>query len=116
MKITNLSEFQSTDREQCGLLIQNGEFITVMEVHNYHQSPESYLIKMSDVELVIMGLAVGEKLIGFFHTHLPNHDPRPSDDDFDGATLFPDMQNVVYHPATGSLIWYGDLAEVLIEA
>lgn len=110
--ISNLSDFQVIDREQCGVLIETQKEIRVVELENYHPSPESYAIRILDVENAKRNLMFGEAFIGFFHTHLKHHDPQPSDEDFDGAHKFPDMQNCVYQPATGSLIWYGNLTEV----
>lgn len=107
-----LSPFQATDREQCGILIDSPKGIRIVKVENLSTCPESYLIQTLDVSLVEECLSLGEEILGFFHTHLPHHNPGPSDDDFDGAALLPDMQNCVYHPATGSLIWYGSLTEV----
>lgn len=108
-----LSSFQAADREQCGVLIEGKNGIYIVEVQNTEECPESYAMYLSDVELVADNLRRGEKVIGFFHTHLPNHPAFPSDSDYDGAELFPKMQNCVYKPATGELNWYGSsLAEV----
>ena len=108
---SELSSYQSTDREQCGILIETKTGIRIAKIKNSDMCPESYAIKMSDVVKLRNKLPVGEKILGFFHTHLPYHDPRPSDRDFDGAALLPDMQNAVYQPSSGSLIWYGGLTE-----
>lgn len=108
-----LSSFQATDREQCGILIESPKGIRIAEVENVHPSPESYAVRMSDVETTKGRLKKHEKVIGFFHTHLSHHRSDPSDDDFDGALLLaPGMQNCVYQPATGSLIWYASMTEV----
>lgn len=109
-----LSKFQTTDREQCGILIETPKGIRIVEVPNADRRPESYAIRISDMEAVRNSLPRSEIVIGFFHTHLSHHDPRPSDRDFGGAKRFPTMYNCVYQPASGSLIWYGDLAEVEI--
>lgn len=106
---SELSKFQATDREQCGILIETKTGIRIAQIKNSDMSPESYAIKMSDLKKLKNKLPVGEFFIGFFHTHLPQHDPRPSDRDFDGATLFPDAINAVYQPSSGSLVWYGGL-------
>jgi proteasome lid subunit RPN8/RPN11 len=108
----DLSEFGATDREECGILIgavRNGERVVtrVVKVHNYAKDPfNDYAVAMLDVEKVAAELEPGEHIVGFLHTHLDRHGPRPTKSDFEGAKIFPNYLNVVYKPSTGELVWY----------
>jgi proteasome lid subunit RPN8/RPN11 len=103
-----LSKFVVTDREQCGILVEEitGD-IKIVEVPNSADRGSDYAILMSDFKRVIDDLAMGESVVGFFHTHLQNHDKEPTDADFEGADLFPQYNNCIYKPDTKEIIWYG---------
>lgn len=109
-----LQKFQAADREQCGVLIETSKGIRIVEVFNAHGCPESYAIRLADYNTVESCLPKGEKIHGFFHTHLAHHNAKPSDDDLNGAALNPKLANCVYQPSTGIVTWYGNLAEVEI--
>lgn len=108
-----LEKFRATDREECGVVVENDGLLYVLRVPNRAEHNEDYVILKSDVDKVKAVLAPDEKIIGFFHTHLPHHPCDPSDRDFDGAQLNPEMQNVIYKPDTDEICWYGGLTEVL---
>lgn len=111
---SELAQFQATDREQCGVMLESEDgTIRVVEIPNRaDDNVEGYAIQVSDVLEVLKDLAAGEVILGFLHTHLPHHPPTPSDDDFEGAEICPEFLNCVYQPSSGSLIWYGALTEV----
>ena len=108
----DLSAFGATDREECGILIgafRKGKRVVtrVVKVTNYASDPTSdYAIAMLDVEKAAAELGPGEHIVGFLHTHLERHGPRPTKTDFDGAKIFPNYLNVVYKPSTGEMVWY----------
>jgi hypothetical protein len=62
---------------------------------------------MADVQQVEGVLAENERVVGFMHTHLSHHDCEPTDTDFAGAALFPEMENLIYQPSTKQFVWYG---------
>ena len=106
-----LEKFQVTDREECGLVIcrtdELADFLYVLKIPNRAIRPEDYAIFAEDVERVRSVLSDDESIIGFMHTHLAHHDCEPSDRDFEGAALFPEMENLIYQPSTGKWVWYG---------
>lgn len=113
-----LEKFQVTDREECGVIVRREEpddipITYVLKVPNRASEPNDYEIWLHDVQRVEAVLSEHERVIGFMHTHLKNHKCEPSDRDFEGAALFPNMENLIYHPATKKFVWYGP--EVLIE-
>ena len=47
------------------------------------------------------------KIVGFLHTHPePDDDPEPSQYDYENGPNRGDIPSVVYHPPSGSLVWY----------
>ena len=106
-----LSDFLGTDREQCGIIvasIETGTITRVVEVTNYAENPrDNYSITKKDLEAVEGSLRKGEYVLGFLHTHLEHQSSEPSDNDFLGANIYPELLNCVYKPSTGELIWYG---------
>jgi proteasome lid subunit RPN8/RPN11 len=105
---SGLEKFRSTTREECGLIVQNDEgHLYILKIENHATDPNDYVIHMSDVQRIEKLLSDDEKIIGFFHTHLPHHDCEPTDSDFEGAEIFPDMQNLIYKPSTKEVCWYG---------
>jgi len=108
-----LEKFQVTSREECGLIIRNeDDMIYVVKIPNRAKSPDDYQIRIGDVQKVQEVLSDGEEVVGFLHTHLEHHDLEPSDTDFAGAEINPDMENLVYKPSTGEFVWYGAITEV----
>ena len=108
----DLTTFRATNREQCGVVVAKGnQIVRVERVRNVAASNDDYAITMEDLHRVEASLTDAERVLGFFHTHLAHHDPGPSDRDFEGSEIFPEFTNFVYHPATGSLSWYGFLTE-----
>lgn len=114
-----LEKFQVTDREECGVIIRREEpgetpILYVLKVPNHAENSGDYEIWLHDVKRVEAVLAEFEKVVGFMHTHLRDHKCEPSDTDFEGAALFPNMENMIYHPASRKFVWYGP--EVAIES
>jgi proteasome lid subunit RPN8/RPN11 len=102
-----LEKFQATDREECGVII-NGPFgMYVQKLPNMSENDDGYAILKDDVNKILAVLSDGEGIVGFIHTHLPQHDCSPSDDDLDGAKLNPNGMNLIYKPDTGETCWYG---------
>jgi proteasome lid subunit RPN8/RPN11 len=112
-----LAKFQVTDREECGLVVkreaEDETMFYVVRIPNHAAAADRYEIWQEDVDRVKAVLSEDESVYGFMHTHLPNHDCEPSDHDFEGAGLFPEMENLIYQPYTGHFVWYGP--EVLAE-
>jgi proteasome lid subunit RPN8/RPN11 len=107
-----LSKFLVTDREECGLIIQRDEpgmprLRYVVRIPNHAENDEDYLILLSDMQNVEAALAEFESIVGFMHTHLPEHDCEPTDTDFAGAAMFPGMEYLIYQPSTERFCWYG---------
>ena len=106
-----LEKFQVTTHEECGLIVRRIEepldFIYILKIPNRAHHPSDYAIFAEDVERVREVLSDGESIIGFMHTHLAHHECEPSDRDFEGAALFPEMENLIYQPSTGKWVWYG---------
>lgn len=109
-----LEKFQSTDREECGVIIKASDRTYVVKVPNIAENPNDYAILLDDLQKVQAVLSDDESVVGFFHTHLPHHECEPTDADFDGAQAFPEFMNLVYKPSTKELSWYGVLKEVEI--
>lgn len=108
-----LKKFCATDREQCGVIVQNDRAVYVLEVPNRAEKDDEYVIMEADVNIIMETLTEDEKVVGFFHTHLPHHKCEPSDSDFDGAELHPEYEYLIYKPDTDELCWYG--AEVAMK-
>lgn len=107
--IENLGDFRATDREQCGVIIAKNRRAKVIETRNAATDPVmDYAVTMDDFNGVL-GLieGTGYEVVGFFHTHLPEDTDEPSNNDLEGAEIFPDFLNCVYHPASGGTTWYG---------
>lgn len=107
--IENLGDFRATDREQCGVLIVKNHVAKIIECRNVAADPVmDYAITM-DEYTEVLGLidGTGYEVLGFFHTHLPHDSDDPSENDLDGAQIFPDYLNLVYKPDTGDMTWYG---------
>lgn len=106
-----LSKFRVTNREECGVIVADGKSLKIIRVENVADSNSDFAIRMIDFQEIENALGVAEYVFGFFHTHLAHHDPSPSDQDLEGASIFPHFTSCVYHPITGSLSWYGFLTE-----
>lgn len=104
---------RATFRERCGILVRRpGNLVRIWEVPNHSSDDnDSYVIYRSDLISVKNQISDSESILGFFHTHLSHHYPGPSDKDFEGARIYPEYLNAVYHPRTKRLTWYGALAE-----
>lgn len=112
-----LDKFLVSDREECGLIIrrmdEDGVMFYVVKIPNHAEQDGDYEIHLHDVERVESVLTDDESVYGFMHTHLAHHDCEPSDHDFEGAALFPEMENLIYQPSTKKFVWYGP--EVSVE-
>lgn len=102
-----LENFRATDREQCGIIIRDSEKMWVVEVENVADNDDDYAITVIDFHNVYSTLEEGEEIVGFFHTHLPHHSVEPTSADYEGASLFPGLTNLVYKPDTNECVWYG---------
>lgn len=58
------------------------------------------------IAIVRATLRSDEKIVGFFHTHLPHHPAEPSATDLLGAAENPEALHAVYKPSTGEFTWY----------
>lgn len=114
VKPGGLRKFLVTDREECGLIIEieDDSLLYVVKVPNRATHPNDYVITKDDFNQVESVLGDGEKIVGFVHTHLAEHDCAPSDTDFDGAEKNPGMLHLIYHPSTKEHCWYGAVEEV----
>lgn len=104
-----LEKFQVTDHEECGLIIRNNDgMLYVVKVPNRSKTPKTdYAIHSDDVQKVKEVLSPDESVIGFLHTHVEGDSVEPSDNDFDGADFQPNMEHLIYHPASKTFCWYG---------
>lgn len=103
-----LHKFLPTNREECGVLITNEDGMTyILRVPNRAERDEDYAIYQSDVDRIKEVLSAGEKITGFFHTHLEQHECEPTDMDLNGAELMPEGNHLIYKPSTGEICWYG---------
>ena len=101
--------FTATDREECGVIlgvVEDGirRATKVVKVRNHARRKDDYAIKAKDF-VRVLDANKDLTFIGFFHTHLPDHDPLPSDRDFQGARIVEGL-NCVYHPASNTFTWY----------
>ncbi len=107
-----LHKFLPTDREECGVLVENDEgLLYILKVPNRAKRDQDYAIYKSDVESVKNVLSADEKIIGYFHTHLAHHECEPTDADLEGASLSPGYNNLIYKPDTKEICWYGEEVE-----
>lgn len=105
--------FPVTDYEECGILIgSHGSVSRIIKVSNQARGNEEFLICSCELVRAKESLGPEERIVGFVHTHLPHHKASPSDTDFEGAELHPELEHLVYKPSTRQYKWYG-LAEVL---
>lgn len=103
-KIFGLSRFRGIRHEECGLLVPVGGDFLVIKVPNYALFPEDdFAIAKADMERLQQR---GLEVVGFLHTHTDHHEATPSDKDYEGASLRPDMLHVVYKPSTRELHWF----------
>lgn len=92
------------DEERCGVILMRPDCTTyVVEVPNRAEDRKRYFaVVKSDIES-IDGIEV-HKLIGFIHTHPYRFPRRPSGHDID--SIRDGMIGMVYHPSSGSTVWY----------
>jgi proteasome lid subunit RPN8/RPN11 len=107
-----LRKFRATDREECGLIIEGKDRTYVVKVPNRSERDDSYVIIRSDISRVEAVLSDDERIVGYFHTHLPNHPCEPSNADLESAEKFPGINHLIYKPTTKETQWYGVVAEV----
>lgn len=92
--------------EQCYALTgwqkDDGTFVIVeyIEVPNVADDPaEHFAVRRSHIEKIE---AFGFPVIGVLHSHLPDHDDGPTDDDYDGI-IEGWLGGVLKH---GEVVWY----------
>ncbi len=75
----------NSEREICGLLIDNGIFIDLVEVVNISKTPGSFQLSSRDASVKIRGAAaLGYQVVGTFHSH-PYWLAIPGESDIKGA-------------------------------
>ena len=105
-----LRKLRTIRRERCGIIVAEGtKILRLVELPNRAEIDDDYVITMDDYMRAVLRLTGMERVLGFFHTHLPHHGPDPTDCDFDGADLHPEYNNFVYFPPTETVTWYGGL-------
>lgn len=105
--LKGLENFGGVLLEQCGILVLDGNEVSIVEVFNWAEEPEEdYAISLSSYRDVLRSLMHPQRVVGFFHTHLPHHPAEPSDTDWESAAENEGMWHVIYKPDTGELIWY----------
>jgi proteasome lid subunit RPN8/RPN11 len=58
-------------KEVCGLLVDNGFFLQMLEVRNVSRRPGSFVLSLSDArKLERAASLVGNKVVGSFHSHV----------------------------------------------
>lgn len=107
----NLSVFRDTDREECAVLVGRvhegiWHIAGAVRVPNTAKRNADYSIRGSDLVRVMDTLkGTPYMVVGFLHTHLPHHQPEPTQADFDGI-VYKASINAVFHPSSGTLTWY----------
>lgn len=88
--------------ERCGLILQSNRVMHVHELPNRHPHPrDGFIIDTKDADLIPS--AEGE-VVGVVHTHPHQTNRFASQHDVDSI---PDgWVGLVYHPHTGSKVWY----------
>jgi proteasome lid subunit RPN8/RPN11 len=72
-------------REVCGLLVDHGGLVTLVETRNKSARPGSFWIHPTDWKKVERAAALlGSRVVGTFHSHLAS-DPVPGSGDIRGA-------------------------------
>lgn len=114
MNIPNLdfSKFDDPskqDEEQCGVILRSiGPGRTrydIVRVPNSHPDPaEHFGIKKRHIEEALWGSTALYEAWAIVHTHRAHHHRRPSPHDI--ASHPPGLLGVVYHPESGSAVWY----------
>lgn len=76
----------------------------LIEVTNSHEDPKHHFaIRHGDLEAAFTRYPMAQ-LTGFMHTHPDGASRFPSKHDIAAAS--PGMMHVVYHPSSGSEVWY----------
>jgi proteasome lid subunit RPN8/RPN11 len=58
-------------KEVCGLLVDNGYFLEMLEVKNVSRRPGSFLLSLRDARKLEQAASlVGNKVVGSFHSHV----------------------------------------------
>lgn len=105
--LMGLENFGGVLHEQCGILVENRGFVFIREVPNRAENPtEDYGISLLSFQEVKKRLMFPERIIGFFHTHLPHHPAEPSGSDWMSAEENDGMWHVIFKPDTGEVVWY----------
>ena len=72
-------------REVCGLLVDHGGLVTLIETRNKSKRPCSFSIHSGDRKSIGQAAArLGSRVVGTFHSHLAS-DPIPGKGDLNGA-------------------------------
>lgn len=107
----DLSVFRGTLREECAILVgsvHDGMWHVsgMVRVKNRAARDVDYAIAGTDYIRVVETLKnTPYQVVGFLHTHLPQHEPIPTQSDIDGV-FYKASINAVFHPATGVVTWY----------
>ena len=95
------------DAEQCGIILESDgparKRYDIVRVPNAHPDPKNHFA-IRKRHVYEMKVFSGYHVFGFVHTHLAHHPRRPSKHDIESQP--PGMLGVVYHPESGSAIWY----------
>lgn len=91
------------DVERCGLILERDDGSTyVHEVPNRSYNPRrSFVIWVSDTHRVPRG---SNRIVGIIHTH-PYRGVRAASQ-FDLDSIPKGLVGIVYHPSSGSKVWY----------
>lgn len=92
------------DKERCGLIIMRSDCTTyVVEVPNRSDDPSRYFTMVKrDVDGI--DIHPSERIVGVVHTHPFGFPRKPSPHDL--ASIREGWIGMVYHPSTGSTVWY----------
>jgi proteasome lid subunit RPN8/RPN11 len=73
-------------KEVCGLLVDNGFFLEMLEVRNVSRRPGSFLLSLSGVRKLERGASLlGNTVVGSFHSHVVGL-AKPGKTDIQGST------------------------------
>lgn len=102
----------ANNEERCGVIIMRPDCTTyVMEVPNRSDDPRRhFIINRSDVE--VLDWPSSHKMVGVIHTHPFRGMRAASQHDID--SIPEGLVGMVYHPSSGSIVWY-DRSGVILE-
>ncbi len=80
-----MKQARADHKEVCGLLVDNGFFLQMLEVRNVSRKPGSFILSLSDArELERAASLLGNKVVGSFHSHVFGI-AKPGKTDIQGA-------------------------------